>query len=257
MPEPVVIIGIGEMGAVFARGLLRNGHPVFPITRLMDIRASASEFPAPGLVLMSVGEEDLHPVLEVMPEAWRPRVAFLQNELLPRDWEQHQIQQPTVISVWFEKKRGQDTRVLLPSPVYGPGAPLLKDALERIHIPCRELVSREQLVFELVLKNLYILTTNIAGIQAPGNVAGLWQQHRELALEVAGEVLDVQAALVDMPLDRQALLDGFAAAISADPEHGCRGRSAPARLKRTLSHAQQAGVAVPALQRLQDQLQSE
>ncbi len=33
MNAPVVLIGVGEMGGVFARGLLRLGHPVYPVPR--------------------------------------------------------------------------------------------------------------------------------------------------------------------------------------------------------------------------------
>ena len=36
MKSPVVLIGIGEMGAVFARGFLRAGYPVYPVTRQTD-----------------------------------------------------------------------------------------------------------------------------------------------------------------------------------------------------------------------------
>lgn len=43
MKKPVVIIGIGEMGGVFARGFLRTGHPVFPVTRDMSLDAAAAE----------------------------------------------------------------------------------------------------------------------------------------------------------------------------------------------------------------------
>ncbi len=32
MQQPVVIIGIGELGGVFAGAFLKNGHPVYPIT---------------------------------------------------------------------------------------------------------------------------------------------------------------------------------------------------------------------------------
>lgn len=37
MKPPVVVIGIGEMGGVFARGYLKNGHPVYPVTRGSDM----------------------------------------------------------------------------------------------------------------------------------------------------------------------------------------------------------------------------
>ena len=65
MNPPIVIIGIGELAVVFARAFLRNGYPVYPITRNMNIEAEAKN-----------------------------------------------IDNPTVISVWFEKKKGLDYNVL-------------------------------------------------------------------------------------------------------------------------------------------------
>ena len=61
MLDPVVVIGIGEMGGVFTRGLLRLGHPVFPVTRNTDMEQLAKAITAPELVLVAVGENDLHP----------------------------------------------------------------------------------------------------------------------------------------------------------------------------------------------------
>ena len=55
MKQPVVLIGVGEMGGVFARGLLRLGHPVYPVTRDTDISALASQLPEPAMVLVAVG----------------------------------------------------------------------------------------------------------------------------------------------------------------------------------------------------------
>ena len=40
MKQSVVVIGMGEMGGVFARGFLKSGHPVIPINRGDDIVAS-------------------------------------------------------------------------------------------------------------------------------------------------------------------------------------------------------------------------
>ena len=54
MKSPVIIIGISEMGGVFARGLLRAGHPVCPATRKTDLAELARQLPAPGLVLVAV-----------------------------------------------------------------------------------------------------------------------------------------------------------------------------------------------------------
>lgn len=247
MKQAVVVIGIGELGAVFARGLLRSGHPVYPITREMDMALESASLPQPAMVLLAVAEQDLHPTLEAIPEPWRQRLALLQNELLPRDWQRHGITDPTVISVWFEKKPGMDSKVLLPSPVYGPNSALLKQALESIAIPARELDSPAQLLFELVVKNVYILTTNIAGLVVGGTVSELWRQHEPLAREVAHDVIDLQEHLTGATFDREALIQGMLAAFDGDPQHGCMGRSAPARLQRALQLADEAGLKVPRL----------
>lgn len=247
MKQPVVVIGIGELGAVFARGLLRSGHPVFPVTRDMDIAAQASRLPEPQMVLLAVAEKDLHAGLEAIPGPWRERLALLQNELLPADWQRHQIANPTVISVWFEKKKGMDAKVLLPSPAFGPQAALLQTALESIDIPVRVLPDAEALLVELVIKNLYILTTNIAGLVVGGTVSQLWDEHERLAREVASDVIDLQEHLCGQSFEREVLIQGMLQAFAGDPAHKCMGRSAPARLQRALTLADAGGLAVPRL----------
>ena len=250
MKTPVVVIGIGEMGGVFARGLLRIGHPVYPVTRGTDLAEVAVELPDPELVLVAVAENDLHTVLKQLPPAWHSGVALLQNELLPRDWEQHGLQQPTVISVWFEKKPGQDAKVLIPSPVYGPHADILQASLGAIGIPACVLKSKSELLFELVVKNVYIVTTNCAGLVTGGSVSELWSDHRELAEAVAREVISIQESLACCSFDADALITGMLAAFAGDPDHKCMGRSAPARLSRALQQAAAAGLAVPHLREI-------
>lgn len=252
MHDPVIIIGMGEMAGVFARGFLKTGHPVIPVTRDMDMQVVANEVTNPALVLVSVGESDLHPVLESLPTAWLNNIGLLQNELLPRDWQAHSLENPTVISVWFEKKKGQDYKVLIPSPVYGPQAQLIADALGAIDIPGNVLTSEDDLSYELVRKNVYILTTNIAGIEAGGTVSELWQKHEQLARDVANDVMDIQAWLTGVEdVDRERLIAGMLEAFDGDPEHGCMGRSAPARLARAITQADEADLNVPTLRRLQ------
>jgi ketopantoate reductase len=250
MKTPVVVIGIGEMGGVFARGLLRTGHPVYPVTRDIDLAETARKLPDPELVLLAVAENHLHATLQQLPSTWNSRIALLQNELLPRDWEQHGLQQPTVISVWFEKKPGQDAKVLIPSPVYGPQADILQASLAALDIPARVLADASELLFELVLKNVYIVTTNCAGLVTGGSVSELWSAHRELAEAVAREVIGIQEALTGRSFDADALITGMLAAFDGDPDHKCMGRSAPARLARALQQADAAGLAVPRLREI-------
>lgn len=246
MKQPVVIIGIGEMGGVFARGFLRLGHPLYPVRRDSgDLAMLASQIPAPALVLVAVGEQDLAQVLDAMPDAWRDRLALLQNELLPRDFSH--LPEPTVISVWFEKKKGQDAKVIIPSPVHGPASGLIADALAEVDIPTHVLASADQLLFQLVVKNLYILTTNIAGLRVGGTVSELWSQHPDLARAVASDVIDIQEAMTGREFDRTRLLEAMAHAFDGDPDHRCMGRSAPARLQRALEHADHYRLEAPTL----------
>ena len=246
----VVVIGLGQLGRVFAGGLLRVGHTVVPVNRGDDMAALALQHPAPELVLVAVAENDLHAVLAALPDTWRSRVALIQNELLPRDWHAHGYAEPTVISVWFEKKKGIDAKPLIASPVAGRGARLLCAALTAIELPCREVETGDALLFELVRKNVYILTTNIAGLKAGGTVSSLWREHEAFTRTVAGEVIDIQDALTGTAHDRAALIAGMLEAFEGDPDHVCTGRSAPARLTRALAHADAFGLAVPTLRAL-------
>jgi len=252
MNDPIVVIGTGEMSGVFTRGFLKLGYPVFPVTRNTDMEKMARALTSPALVLVAVGEADLHPVLEKIPAAWEDCIALLQNELLPRDWEAHGLQEPTVIAVWFEKKKGQDYKVLIPSPTYGVGAPILEKALAALDIPTWEVGSHAEIEFELVRKNVYILTTNITGLELPPgtDVEVMWNEHQSLAREIADEVMEIQFHLIGKELDREKLIAGMVEGIKGDLQHKCMGRSAPARLKRNLGFADEAGLAVPKLREI-------
>ena len=243
--EPVVVIGMGEMGSVFARGLLRLGHPVYPVNRQASMKKLAKALPNPGMVLVAVGEKELDAVLRAIPKAWRKRLALLQNELLPADYRR--FDDVTVISVWFEKKKGQDAKVIIPSPVHGPRAKLLAQALGTLEIPVKKIKRKRDMLFELVVKNLYILTSNIAGLRTGGTVGELWADHRPFAEAVANEVISLQEGLTGKQFDRQALIAAMAEAFDGDPDHRCMGRSDPARLQRALEHAERLGIELPTL----------
>jgi hypothetical protein len=246
----LILLGVGEMGGVFARGFLKTGYNVIPVTRNQSVTERAEQYPEPDGVLVAVGEKDLHEVLDSLPAAWLDRLILLQNELLPADWQRHELVNPTVISVWFEKKKGQDAKVIVPSPVFGPRAEMVQAALASIDIPVGVLANEQELLQELVLKNLYIVTTNIAGLKVGGTVGQLWDEHRDFALAVASDVLDIQESLTGRTLDRQQLIDGMLHCFNGDLEHQCMGRSAPARLARALTQAQAAGLPAATLSQI-------
>ena len=254
MKKPVILIGVGEMGGVFARGLLKTGYPVYPVGRGVNLKEVSVEVVDPQAVVVGVGEKDLHAVLESIPEVWKDKLVLLQNELLPQDWKKHNINNPTVISVWFEKKPGQDVKVIIPSPVYGAQAELIKSALNAINISCDVVNSEEDLLLELVIKNVYILTVNIAGLEVGGNVGELWNQHQVLARSVASDVIDIQENLTGQTLNREQLIEGMVKAFEGDLEHKCMGRSAPGRLERAIQQADKAGLEVKKLRMISEVL---
>lgn len=244
MKDPIIVIGLGELGSVFARGFLRLGYPVQGVSRDMDSSLIAQTVPNPAAVLIAVGEADIQQTLASLPKQWKDKVILLQNELLPRDWLAAEIKEPTVISVWFEKKKGMDSKVVLPSPIFGANSKLVFDALAQVDLPSFILDSEEELTYELVRKNLYILTTNIAGLEVGGNVEALANQHKEVMHAVANDVLDIQDWLTKSTNERTRLMDGLLEAINGDLEHGCMGRSAPARLTRAIGFADNAGLEI-------------
>ncbi|CAB1127653.1 conserved protein of unknown function [Candidatus Hydrogenisulfobacillus filiaventi] len=250
LDDYAVVVGMGQLGRVFAQAFLAAGTAVIPALRRTPLDALAAAAPEPRLVLVATAEDDLPPALNALPPAWRGRVGLLQNELVPAVWEAAGITDPTVAVVWFEKKPGMEVRVILPSPVWGPAAAWVADALGRIGIPAVVLEDYGRLVYELVLKNVYIWTTNIAGLAVGGTAGELWERHRPLAEAVLGEALAVQEALTGQHFDPARLQEAVVAALAADPAHRLMGRSARARLARALAHARRLGVAVPTLERI-------
>jgi ketopantoate reductase len=251
MKPSIVIIGMGEMASVFARGFLKCGYPVIPVRREDDMQQMAAETGTPALVLLAVGEKDFDSALEQLPEPWRNCLVLLQNELLPSNWLAHKLNDPTVISVWFEKKPGQDYKVVVTSPVHGPLSGKVIEALSSLDIPVQQVNSKADMLFELIRKNLYILTTNICGLECGGNVRELWEFNSILMNKVFDDVLHIQQALSGVNFNRDQLLNAVLKAFEGDPEHGCMGRSAAQRLQRALDIAEQFDLDVPELKRIQ------
>lgn len=241
------LIGTGEIGGVLAHGLLKTGHPVYPIGRDTDLEAALAARPDLDALLVAVGEKDLESVLGQIPNAWFDRVVLIQNELLPEDWRRFGMETPTVASIWFEKKPGKAVKPLISSPVHGPTADALVSAMQSLDIPAHRVDDSDQMLEELVIKNVYILTTNIAGLETHGDVEDLWNNHQKLAKNVARDVIALQEARVGRKLDHQRLIEGMVKGFEGDPQHQCMGRSAPQRMQRALAQADELGVDVPAI----------
>ncbi len=248
--QPVVVIGIGQLGGVFARGFLSAGYPVYPVIRGMNMEDVVKNAPSPCFVLVAVSENVLHKVLERMPEIWKDKLVLLQNELLPHDWEDENIIDPTVMAVWFEKKRGMGIHVFKSTPIYGPYALNVESALKTIDIPTKIVSEKKGLLNELVKKNLYVYTINIAGLKVGGTVGQLWLNHQELVKKVAHDVLNVQEKLTNEKFDRDAMIASMVRTFGKAPDHKCAGRVAKDRLNRILCYADDKKVSIDTLKEI-------
>ncbi len=92
-----------------------------------------------------------------------------------------------------------------------------------------------------MLKNLYILTTNIAGltIELDSAVNDLYNNHLELMHNVLSYILKLQNALTNKTFDKYKLEQKIIKAFESDLKHKCICRLAHQRLKRTLELANQ------------------
>ena len=72
---------------------------------------------------------------------------------------------------------------------------------------------------KLVRKNMFILTTNICGLETKSNVNDLWKNQAALMNNVFDDVLEVQQYLTGKMFNRDQLLSSALTAFEADPEH--------------------------------------
>lgn len=247
--KSAVVLGVGQLGAVFAEGWLRAGRPVVPITRGTSLEDVSASLPEPAVVLVGVGEAALPDVLTSLPPSYRERAALVQNELLPRTWRAvySAARDPNVAVVWFEKKAGKLIHSIRPSVLHGPQAEILAESLKRQFLPYFIAESPEVRDFELVLKNLYILALNLGGLDFPRSAGELWREHQGLLGPLCEELITLQSLLLGRELSTEKLMAGLEAAIAADPAHGARGRTAEERLRRAAEQAAELGLHLPVL----------
>ncbi len=242
----MLLVGPGQLGRVLAGGLVGSGVSVDVVRRGEPI-APRDEH---DVILVAVGERDLDVALSAIPAPFRDRVALLQNELVPAQWQAHGISRPTVLVVWFEKKAGRTTKVVQATEVGGPRAQLFARALAAMDLPATVLAD-DALAAALVVKNLYIVGSNVLGLAVGGTTGELATTHHARSEAVLREVLAIERSRLSpddaASLDDDALLARTFAAFLADPAHGTLGRTATERLERALARARAAGLATPEL----------
>ncbi len=236
------IIGMGQLGGVFARGLLKLGETVHPVLRGETPSAESER------ILVAVGEADLESVAEALQIAGRTQNAiFLQNDLVRTTLKG--FESPTVAVVWFEKKHRKPITPILSTPIAGPHAEMLVRALDTLQIPAHE-ISMEQLDAELAAKNAYILTFNVLGLARPAGATVGQLIKDPIFAPLVDEVLSLEEARIAGSLDREATLTLLRNAVAGDPAHGAKGRSAPARLKNALARGAKLAVPLPQMEEI-------
>jgi hypothetical protein len=251
VPKPAnreaLVVGMGELGSVFSVGLLRRGYSVTPVLRSTPEETILTRPLQPSLCVISVTEDDLQSVLDGWLRRYADRWVLVQNELRPSEWERRGLSTPTVAVVWFEKKQGSVVHPIISTPVHGPHSGVIVDALTSLGIPAHQEPDPEQLLFELCLKNLYVLSMNFAGLVFPKDVGTIWYDNRAYLDQIFAEVLELEAAQMQRNLPTQSLCIELERVIIADPRHAAAGRSALARLNRSLRTAKRLGIKTPTL----------
>lgn len=241
----LVVIGIGELGKLFAAAALRAGIRVTPITRDMNIEHTLNTVQAGTPILIAVGELALSTVLDGLPRNHRSSLILLQNELFPSAWSG--LEQPTIMVPWVLQKRGLPTQVAAPSPYYGEHSALVRELFANVPISGHELRSDSELMQALVDKYTFILTINTLGVLVDRTL-GLWlQEDSPLIADVCAEATTLGEALCGARVDQaqcRALTEQAMLALSAVP---ARGRTALERVKRAHEHALRLNVDTPLL----------
>jgi hypothetical protein len=253
--QEAFVVGMGELGGVFSLGLLRRGYSVIPVLRNTPVESLVARLTAPALCVISVAEDDLTNVLDGWARRYADRWVLMQNELRPSEWERRGLGTPTVAVVWFEKKPGREPRPIVSTPVYGPQAAVIVSALTSLGLPAHVEPDREQLLFELCLKNLYILSMNFVGLVFPKDVGTIWYDHRPYLDQICAEVLELEAAQMQQKLPTQSLCIELERIVVADPRHAAAGRTAGSRLQRSLRTARRLGIKTPTLDEIAKRLE--
>lgn len=259
----VVIIGMGELGTLFASGFLKLGFLVAPVTRRVDLAAVDDTIKQPFLCLIATDIGDLGPVFDWLPESWKDRLVLLQNELLPSHWEgRHIKQQPSVVTVWLEKKKDSvvKKRDGLPEVVFSPIPAIgeaLCAALLALDIPCKRVDSFDLMLHCMVMKNLFNCTMNVGGLLLDGDgerkatFSQLLADEKAIARVLADAAtiqevaLGVEKATIVKPRE---LLPSVKECMSRMPTQICQGRFSKLRTKR--AYEARADHEVPTLKEL-------
>jgi hypothetical protein len=243
----LVVIGVGELGQLYAGGALREGLQVTPARRGDDLRAVLAQVPAGTPLLVAVGESALPDVASALPEDRKADAILIQNELFESRWRKHGLDGPTLAIPWVLKKKGLPVTVLRSTPLFGKHA----GTMERIHaalgLPTECLPDRNALNAALVSKYAFILTINVLGVLEDRSVGEWLDGGGPQVRAVAGDAIQLAEAYAETPVDGALVLNEILEGMEGLRPFPARGRTAQARLERALKDATGFGLTLPEL----------
>lgn len=290
MENFIVIVGMGQLGSLFAQGFLKLGYLVMPVLRSMPFPVFEGSFvPQCIVVCVDIGDlvlfncvedltqqvlsncvEDLTqqvPRLTDIPTMYLDRVVFVQNELLPIHIQSF-VTNLNVIVVWLEKKGYLPPRLRSFSPelFYTENndlAQLLQHTMDVLGIPCRRVKTKQNMVHCMMMKNIYNLVMNVAGLALgqyncdDADAAGADSTFRDLLADepllssLVQEALVVQTTQEPHPVDQHRIVEHVLRYIHQTPkEQRCQGRYATQRLQRTIERMKDHLHLIPSMLRI-------
>jgi hypothetical protein len=243
--DEMIVLGVGELGRLFAGAALAEGLHVTPITRGVTPAHVLAGRPPHVPILVAVGEDALERALDSLPAARRDDAVLVQNELWPSVWQSRGFR-PSLMLPWVLQKPGLPRTVVGTTPVFGAHAAMLGALCARLSLPCVGITERE-VPQALADKYTFILVINALGCWRDELLGRFLTDAQPQIAALCQEASALSAALLDAPLDpvrsHRLTLDAMEAMASMR----ARGRTASLRVDRALGHAATHGLNVPAL----------
>ncbi|MBI5497609.1 MAG: hypothetical protein HY904_21540 [Deltaproteobacteria bacterium] len=247
--QELVVLGLGQLGELFAVAALRHGMRVSPVRRTSPRPLPWNAWARGAPILVAVAEDALAPSVAELPPERLADVILLQNELFPSTWRTLELRTPTIMVPWFNRKNDQPVQVGPPTRVRGPHAALVRDLHAALRLPCELLSDDTALAAALAGKYAFIVTVNALGLKEDRTVSAWWRADPALVDALLRESAALAALLVDAAVaDRAYHLarDG----VELHQALSARGRSSRARVQRALARAHSRGMRLTALELL-------
>ena len=247
--QDLIVVGLGQLGALLGATALRLGIRVTPLVRHTDRHAAFATAPFDTPLLVAVGEGALQSVVEEVPKSRRNNIVLIQNELFPSTWTALGITAPTVAVVWFSKKEGRPVEVARESAVCGPHAALTAQLMQSSGAPCVE-VDVETRDLHLVAKFAFILAINSLGVLRNDSLRTWLETDRERCEAAIRDGITLGCAHLGHDVDKAQALQMAVEGMEGLGDYPARGRTAAQRLERALTDAKAFAIVVPALDTL-------